>query len=61
MSGTKNNEDNHKMFREIAKSVVRTAIKNMIFTNPPSSAIIEEDNETPYKGTRIGFGCQLKK
>lgn len=49
------------MFRDIAKSVVRTAIKNMIFTNPPSSATIEEDNETPYKGTRIGFGCQLKK
>lgn len=50
------------MFRDLTKFVVTRALET-IFTNAPNGVkMVESEVEiSPYKGTNIGFGCQLKK
>jgi hypothetical protein len=49
------------MFRHIAKNVFVLVARNILTPPRLEVKMNEEVDEVPYKGTSIGFGCQLKK
>lgn len=52
------------MIKDIAKILIREAITRIASKAPilraPAAAIVNKEDLAPYRGTSIGFGCELR-
>lgn len=52
------------MIKDIAKILLREAVMRIASKAPilraPAAAIVNKEDLAPYRGTSIGFGCELR-